>query len=69
MSKRRQGTEAAIAERPDRIDRLRQVAHQRLDQLLDDATAGRFWGRVSIEIAVENGIPHAVHRRIEGLDK
>jgi hypothetical protein len=48
---------------------MRQLAHQRLERLFDEAVSARFYGRVQIEISFENGRALVVHRRIDGVDK
>ena len=53
----------------DHNARMRLLAHQRLDQLFDEAGGSRFYGRVAIEVVFENGRPLAVRRQIEGTDK
>lgn len=53
----------------DHNSRMRQLAHQRLERLFDEAANARFYGRVTIEISFENGRPLVIHRRIEGVDK
>lgn len=53
----------------DHNSRMRQLAHQRLERLFDEAVSARFYGRVQIEISFENGRALVVHRRIDGVDK
>ncbi len=53
----------------DHHQRMRLLAHQRLDRLFDEATAARFYGRISLEVTFENGRPLVIHRHIEGVDK
>jgi len=56
----------------DHNQRLRAIAHQRFDQLFDEACMqryGRFHGRIAIEVVFENSRPLVIHRRIEGTDK
>lgn len=53
----------------DRNAQLRQLAHRRLDELLDDATRHRFWGVVAVEVSCQNGDIQFVHRRLVGRDK
>jgi len=53
----------------DHTGRLRRLAHDKLDQLFQDAVSARFYGRVTVEVSFENGRPLIIHRRIEGVDK
>ncbi|GAB4133076.1 MAG: hypothetical protein Kow0040_14870 [Thermogutta sp.] len=69
MSKRRQGTEEAADAPPDQNERKRRIAHDRLDELFEEATAGRFYGRVAIEITFEDGRADTIYRKIDGRDK
>ena len=48
---------------------MRSLAHQRLDQLFDEAERAKFWGTVGIEITWEGGTVRLIHRRLEGRDK
>jgi len=48
---------------------MRLLAHQRLDQLFDEAERAKFWGVVGIEITWEGGTVRLIHRRLEGRDK
>lgn len=71
MSKRRESTNAPPAEPAPRDPNisLRRIAHERLDQLFTEATGGRFYGRVAIEVTFENGQAQVVYRKIDGRDK
>ena len=53
----------------DHNARMRLLAHQRLDQLFDEAERAKFWGVVGIEITWEGGTVRLIHRRLEGRDK
>jgi hypothetical protein len=50
-------------------ERLRKIAHERLDRLLDEAETSNLHGRVGIETTVENGRFTTVRRKLEATDK
>jgi hypothetical protein len=52
-----------------RTEELREVAHARVDQLFDESTKGRFYGRIGLEVFFENGQAQRVRRTLEGTDK
>ena len=67
---RRPASPAKVAQAEDsHAVRMRAKARDRLDELLADALSRRFYGRVCVEVAFENGRPTVIHRRIEGTDK
>lgn len=45
------------------------TAQDRLERLFLEAVGDRFYGRVSIEAAFEDGRPWAIRRRIKVMDK
>lgn len=49
--------------------RFRKLAHERLDQLFNEAERSHFWGTVGIETTWENGVVRLLHRRMDGRDK
>lgn len=53
----------------DHHRRMLATAQDRLERLFLEAVGGRFYGRVSIEVAFENGRPLTIRRQIEGVDK
>lgn len=48
---------------------LREIAHNRLDQLFEQAVSARLYGVVSVELMFENGRPTTVRRGLNGTDK
>ena len=53
----------------DHHRRMLATAQDRLERLFLEGVGGRFYGRVSIEAAFENGRPWTVRRRIKVMDK
>jgi len=53
----------------DHNARMRQLAHQRLDEMFEQAEKARFWGTIGIELTWEGGTVRLLHRRLEGRDK
>jgi hypothetical protein len=53
----------------DQTERLRSVAHKRLDEAIDDAIRGRLFGGVTIEVSYQNGILTAVRTAPGRVDK
>lgn len=52
----------------DHHRRMLATAQDRLERLFLEAVGGRFYGRVSIEVAFENGRPLTIRRRIKAVD-
>lgn len=48
---------------------LRDQAHNRLDDLLDQAESERLHGLVGVEVNVQAGVLQLVRRRFEGMDR
>lgn len=46
----------------------RRQAHERIDQLFDEATRGKFYGEIGFSVIFEAGVAKRVCRRLEGTD-
>lgn len=57
------------ASRAEHNGGLRARAHARLDQLVEDAERGDFYGTVAVEVQMEAGRITYVRRKIDGTDR